>query len=138
MNGGIYWRTLILGGLIAILLNAQLLHFDEEFFIGIFSCIFFFTLYRLIRGSLSGMFFQHCDLVYVTLAFLMHTILVSLQVCKQLLNWTLLKLHANELWTLLSYTRLLSVSSLGSGNMRGIIGSILLAPVISSSKNKTQ
>lgn len=97
MSGGIYSRTLVIGGLIAILLNAQVLHFDEEFFIGIFSCIFFFTLYRLIRLTLAGMFFQHCDLVYVTLAFLMNSILVTLQVCKQLLSWTLLKLHANEL-----------------------------------------
>ena len=86
MNGGIYGRTLVIGGFIAILLNAQILHFDEDFFIGIFSCIFFFTLYRLIRSTISGMFFQHCDLVYVTLAFLMHTILVSLEVCKQLLS----------------------------------------------------
>ena len=136
MSEGMYWRTLIIGGLIAILLNAQVLHFDEEFFIGIFSCIFFFTLYRLIKGSLSSMFFQHCNLVYVTLAFLMHTILVSLQICKQLLNWTLLKLHANELWTLLNYNRLLRVSSQFGGNMRGMIGSLMLAPVISSKAGK--
>lgn len=136
MSNSTYSRTLVLGGLIAILLNAQVLHFDEEFFIGIFSCIFFFTLYRLIKGSLSGMFFQYCDLVYVTLAFLMHTILVSLHICKQLLSWTLVKLHANELWTLLSYQRLLRVSSHVGGNMRGTIGSLMLAPVISSKAGK--
>lgn len=136
MNSNTYWRTLVIGGLVAILLNAQVLHFDEEFFIGIFSCIFFFTLYRLIRLTLSGMFFQYCDLVYVTLAFLMHTILVTLQICKQLLSWTLLKLHANELWTLLSYNRLLRVSLQGGGNIRGVIGSLMLAPVISSKTGK--
>ena len=127
---------MVIGGLIAILLNAQVLHFDEEFFIGIFSCIFFFTLYRLIRLTLSGMFFQHCDLVYVSLAFLMHTILVTLQVCNQLLSWTLLKLHANELWTLVSYNRLLRVLTLNGGNMRGIIGTLMLAPVITSKAGK--
>lgn len=136
MSASTYSRTLVIGGLIAILLNAQVLHFDEEFFIGIFSCIFFFTLYRLIRLTLSGMFFQYCDLVYVTLVFLMHTILVTLQVCKQLLSWTLLKLHANELWTLLSYNRLLRVLTLSGGNMRVIIGTLMLAPVISSKTGK--
>lgn len=134
MSNTTYSRTLIIGGLIAILLNAQVLHFDEEFFIGIFSCIFFFTLYTLIKGTLSGMFFQHCDLIYVTLAFLMHTILVTLQVCKQLLCWTLLKLHANELWTLLSYNKLLGVSAHTGCNMGVMIGSLMLAPIVN---NKT-
>jgi len=84
-NRTLFIRIILIAGLVASLLNTELLHFDEEFFIGIFSCIFFFTLYKLMYSTITAMFFQHCDIVYVTLAFLLHIILLSLQVCKQLL-----------------------------------------------------
>jgi len=86
-------------------------------------------------STITAMFFQHCDIVYVTLAFLLHIILLSLQVCKQLLVWTLLKLQANELWVLLSYNRLLRVLGLGltRGGVNEVIGVVALAAFTRSS-----
>lgn len=80
----VYTRVIILAGLITTLLNTQLLHLDEELFIGIVSCIFFYTLYTLTRANVTNMFFHHCNTIYMGLAFVLHMMVITLDICKQL------------------------------------------------------
>lgn len=82
LNIAIFTKILLVLGLAATLLNINIIHFDEELLIALNSLTFFWILYKLTGKMLMGMFCAYSDLIYLTFAFLLHVINLSLVTCK--------------------------------------------------------
>lgn len=78
MSGRIYLRAILLAGLITMLLNFNILNCDEEFLIGLISCLFFIIIVVLTRQFIKNRFFQEMDMLFMIFAYLLYSVKDSL------------------------------------------------------------
>lgn len=98
LNISIFTKYILILGLAAFLLNINIIHFDEELLIALNSMAFFAILYKLTGKMLMAMFCAYSDLIYLTFAFLLHVINLSLVTCKHYIPWIVAITNSYEIW----------------------------------------
>lgn len=98
INITVFIKFLLILGLAALLLNINVIHFDEELLIALNSMAFFAILYRLTGKMVMAMFCSYSDLIYLTFAFLLHVINLSLVTCKHYIPWIVAITNSYEIW----------------------------------------
>lgn len=106
INISIFTKFFLILGLTAALLNSNVLHFDEELLIALNSLTFFWILYKLTGKMLMNMFSAYSDLIYLTFAFLLHVINLSLVTCKHYIPWIVAITNSYEVWLTISKIQL--------------------------------
>lgn len=101
-----FFKVFLTLGLTATLLNTNIIHFDEELLIGLNSLTFFWILYKLTGKMLMNMFCTYSDLIYLTFAFLLHVINLSLVTCKHYIPWIVAITNSYEIWLTMSKIQL--------------------------------
>jgi hypothetical protein len=106
INISIFSKFILVLGLAAALLNGNIIHFDEELLIALNSLTFFWILYKLTGKMLMNMFCSYSDLIYLTFAFLLHVINLSLVTCKHYIPWIVAITNSYEIWLTISKIQL--------------------------------
>ena len=106
INISVFSKFILILGLTAALLNGNIIHFDEELLIALNSLTFFWILYKLTGKMLMNMFCSYSDLIYLTFAFLLHVINLSLVTCKHYIPWIVAITNSYEIWLTISKIQL--------------------------------
>lgn len=106
INISVFSKFILILGFTAALLNGNIIHFDEELLIALNSLTFFWILYKLTGKMLMNMFCSYSDLIYLTFAFLLHVINLSLVTCKHYIPWIVAITNSYEIWLTISKIQL--------------------------------
>ena len=102
MSGRTYLRAILLAGLITTLLNFNILNCDEEFLIGLISCLFFLIIVVLTRQFIKNQFFQEMDMLFMIFAYLLYSVKDSLIEGTSFSKWVSVQLLTHQSWLIVS------------------------------------